>query len=210
MNTKATTEWRGARWAGLAVGFVVFAAIALPAAAERVAAPLLCNKGPNGQRFVVGLKAPSAAEAGSTYTVRVDGVSSGKISHFGLNHLHDMTVEYVLPAGASYVEGSAELVPGTGTANVLVRPRLWYRAGVLTMNLPDKVENGTSYTPPSIRLSLKAVGSPGSSAAVAFNQYRLKANAFLVGDVAVSCDPTPKPYPIGATLITAGTPVPRN
>ena len=28
------------------------------------------------------------------------------------------------------------------------------------------------------------------------------ANAFLVGDVAVTCDPTPKPFPIGATLIT--------
>jgi hypothetical protein len=114
-----------------------------------------------------------------------------------------MTVEYILPAGASYVEGSAQFVAGTGTANVLVGRRLSYHAGVLTMVLPGKVDNGTDYTPPSVRLQLRAVGAPGAYAWVAFKRFRLTANAFLVGDVAVSCDPVPSPYPVGTTLITA-------
>jgi hypothetical protein len=210
MNPEAITSRRGLVWAGLAVGFLAVATTAAPAAAGRVAAPLLCDQGPSGQRFVVGTTLPASAESGSTYAVRIDGESSGKISHFGLNHLHDLTVEYVLPAGASYVEGSAQLVPGTGTPNVLVSPRLSHRAGVVTLLLPDKVENGTSYTPPSIRLRLRAVATPGAPAVVAFRQYRLKANAFLVGDVAVTCDPSPKPYPIGTTLITPASPTPRD
>jgi hypothetical protein len=210
MNTKATIRWRGVKWGCLAAGFVMFAGVSMPAAADRVGAPMLCNKGPSGQLFVVRVTAPTSVEVGSTYTVRIDGVSSGKISHVGLNHLHDMTVEYALPSGASYVEGSAKLVPGTGTANVLASARVWYQNGILTMNLPDKVENGESYTPPSIQLKLKATGSPGSAAALGFNQYHLKANAVVVGDVAISCTPPQKPYTIEATQITAATRVAGN
>jgi hypothetical protein len=203
VGIKASTGWRGARWAASAIGFAGLAVIASPAAAEHGALALLCSKGPGGARFEFDVTIPSRAEAGSTYEIRIDGVSSRKISHFGLNYLHDMTVEYVLPAGASYVEGSAQFVAGTGTANVLVGRRLTYRRGVLTMLLPGKVENGTDYTPPSVRLQLRAIGAPGDWAWVSFRQYRLTANALLVGDVAVSCDPIPNPYPVGTTLITA-------
>ncbi len=112
-----------------------------------------------------------------------------------------MAVEYTLPPGA-YVDGSAALVPGTGTPNVLVNPMLWYRKGVLTLLLPDRVENGTDYTPPSIQLSLRAVGAPGSAAVVGLRRFDLTANAFVVGDVAVNCEPAPSPYPIGTTAIT--------
>ena len=202
MQTKTKTRWRRAKWAGLATGLVTLTAIASPATTVRGELPLICSKGPSGQRFQFQLTIPSRAEVGSTYEIRIDGVNSGTISHFGLNHLHDMTVEYVLPAG-SYVEGSAQFVAGTGTANVLAGRRLAYHGGVLTMILPGKVENGTDYTPPSVRLQLKAIGAPGDWAWVAFKQYRLTANAFLIGDVAVSCDPTLKPYGVGTTLITA-------
>ena len=193
---------RMAGGAALVVGLGVLAMMGAVAAATRVAAPLVCNKGPEGQRFSVLVTLPERAEAGSLYTLRLDGNSSGKISHFGLNHLHDMTVEYQLPSGASYVEGSAKLVDGTGTANVRPGARVWVSDGLVTMKLPGKVENGTDYTPPSIALQLRASGAPGSSAVVSFRHFQLKANAFLVGDVAVTCDPTPKPFPIGATLIT--------
>lgn len=206
MSIVATTNRRSARWAGLAAGLVVLGALTMATAAARVTLPLLCNKGPNGQTFNVGIALPSSVEAGAVYAIRLDGTSSGKISHFGLNHLHDMTVEYILPRGTSYVEGSAKLVPGTGTPNVLVDARLWHRAGVVTMRLPGKVENGTDYTPPSITLQVRAIGEPGSAAVMSFNHFELKANAFLVGDVAVSCDPAPKPYSIGTTLITAPAP----
>jgi hypothetical protein len=203
VKIKAMTGWRAARWAGSAIGFAALAALAAPAAAEHGTLPLLCSKGPSGTLFQFDVTIPSRAEAGSTYEIRIDGVNSRKVSHFGLNYLHDMTVEYILTPGASYVEGSAQFVAGTGTANVLVGRRVTYHGGVLTIVLPGKVENGTDYTPPSVRLRLVASGSPGDWAWVAFKQYRLTANAFLVGDVAVSCDPTPKPYPVGTTLITA-------
>jgi hypothetical protein len=74
------------------------------------------------------------------------------------------------------------------------------------MVLPGSVTSGSSYTPPSVSVKLRATGSPGDAAVVGFNRYELKANAVLVGDVAVSCDPKPKPYPIGTTRITAPAP----
>lgn len=203
MKMMAITSRIVARWVGLVAGLVVTGALATVGAATRVTAPLVCNKGPNGQQFNVGVTAPSRAEAGEVYSIRLDGTSSGTISHFGLNYLHDMTVDYVLPTGTSYVEGSARIVAGTGTPNVLVGPRLWHHGRVVTMQLPGKVENGTAYTPPSITLQVRAPGAPGTSAILGFNHFQLKANAFLVGDVAVSCDPTPQPYPIGTTLTTA-------
>ena len=203
-TNSTTTSRHWARWGATVVSLAVLVTTAGSAAAEHVTPLLVCSTGPSGQRFDVGITLPKHAEAGAVYSVRIDGVNSGKISHFGLNYLHDMTVDYVLPAGASYVEGSAELVPGTGTANVQVGPRLWHHAGVLTMVLPGRVQEGTSYTPPSIRFSLRAVGAPGSWAPVSFRRFRLQANAFLVGEVAVSCEPAVKnPYPLAGTLITA-------
>jgi hypothetical protein len=207
MNNMATNDRRGARWAALAAGGVVVATLATATAAAHVTLPLVCNQGPSGQRFNVAVTLPSSVEAGEVYTIRLDGYNSGTISHFGLNYLHDMTVEYRLPAGTSYVDGSAQVVAGTGTPNVLlVRPQLSHRAGVVTMRLPGRVVNGTDYTPPSITLQVRAESAPGSSEVLSFNHFQLKANAFLVGDVAVSCNPEPQPYPIGATRITAPAP----
>jgi hypothetical protein len=188
------------RWGAMAVTFFALAATAGSATAERVTPLLVCSRGPSGQRFNAGVTIPSRVEPGSTYTVRIDGVSSGKISHFGLNYLHDMTVDYVLPE-AAYVDGSARVIPGTGTANVAQSTRLSYHGGVLTMALPGKVLEGTEYTPPSISVELRAVGAPGSRAAISLRQFRLTANAFLVGEVPVSCEPAVKPSPIGTTLI---------
>ena len=150
----------------------------------------------------MGSASPDSAPAGSIYAVRLDGAGSGKISHFGLNYIHDMTVSYVLPAGASYVEGSAHFVEGTGTANVLAAPRLSHRAGLITMVLPGRVENGSEYTPPSVQFQLRAIDPAGSWAAVSFRDFSLRANALLVGEVVVSCHPTLSPYSIGTTLIT--------
>jgi hypothetical protein len=164
--------------------------------------PLLCSTGPSGQRFSVGLTIPRTAEIGSVYEIRIDGSSSGKISQFGLNYIHDMTVDYLLPAGVAYIEGSARIIPNTGTANVLAGARVFHHGGIVTIVLPGKVPNGTDYAPPSISMQVRATGSPGDAAVVAFNRYQLAANAFLVGEVAVSCDPTPKPYPLGTTRIT--------
>jgi len=194
--------WRLARWA-VALGAGGLATMAMPAAAERVTLSLVCSRGPSDQRFDVKVTVPPRVEAGAIYAVRIDVANSGKISHLGLNYLHDITVDYVLPAGTEYVPGSAHLVGGTGTANVLAGARLSHRASILSLSLPGRVDNGADFTPPSIALSLKAIGAPGSSAAVGFGQYRLKTNAVVVGDLAVSCDPTSKPYPIGTTLITA-------
>jgi hypothetical protein len=164
-------------------------------------APLLeCSRG-GDQRFNASVSLPAQAAAGSTYSVRVDGVSSGRISHFGLNYLHDMTVDYVVPPGTSYVEGSAEIIPGTGSDNVLPGARVSHRAGVITLALPAHVAEGTSYTPPSIRFQLRATGAPGSTASFALRQFRLTANAFLVGEVPVSCEPKVKPAGIGSTVI---------
>jgi len=189
----------------MALTFATLAASAGPSGAESSSALLVCSRGPAGQRFHVSVTMPSSAPAGSIYAVRLDGVSSGKISHFGLNYIHDMTVDYVLPAGASYVEGSARVIEGIGTANVLAGLRLSHHAGVLTMVLPARVENGSEYTPPSVRFQLRAIGQPGTWAAVSLRDFNLTANAVVVGDVGVACHPAMSPYTLGTTLITTHT-----
>jgi hypothetical protein len=201
-NAQPPARRRTLRGVAVALTFAALVATGGSAAAERLTPVLVCSSGPSGQHFNVGVSIPGKVEVGSTYTVRIDGVSSGKISHVGLNYLHDMTVEYALPAGATYVEGSAAFVPGTGTANVSAHARLTHSGGVLTMLLPDKVAEGSSYTPPSITVQLKATEAPGTRAVVGFRRFSMKANAVVVGDVSVSCDPQVKPYPIGSTLVT--------
>jgi hypothetical protein len=130
-------------------------------------------------------------------------VNSGTIAHLGLLYVHDMIVDYLLPSGASYVEGSARFVAGTGTPNVLAGRRLLQHGGVLTLSLPGRVQNGTDYTPPSVIFELRAVAAPGDRALVSFKQFRLTANAFMVGDVSVSCAPVSTFSDVGSTLITS-------
>jgi hypothetical protein len=199
--SKLAIHQRPVFWLGLAMSLVVTLSVAATGASVAYTMPIVCNQGPSGQRFNVAVTLPDSVESGGVYTIRIDGFDSGKISHFGLNYLHGMTVEYLLPSGTSYVEGSARLVPGTGTANVLEGARVWQRDRVLTMQLPGHVENGSNYTPPSIVARVRAVGATGTSAVLGFNRFQLQANAFLVGDVSVSCDPKPLPYPIGTTRI---------
>jgi hypothetical protein len=173
------------------------------ASAGRVVIPLVCSRGPSGQRFEVSVSAPATVAPAAVFTVRIDGTSSGKISHMGLNYVHDIAYEYPIPAGAAYLDGSAHVIADTGTANVRAGARVSYANGALTLVLPGRVEDGSSYTPPSFEFQLRAMAVPGAVIALAFASYRITANAFLVGDLKTSCDPTPKPYPVGATHVQA-------
>ena len=178
----------------------------LPAATpptRAVTVPMACSRGPDGQRFDVLLTLPGAAAEASTYAVRIDGVASGRVSHAGLNYIHDMETDYVVPRGARYVTGSARVIAGTGTANVAAGARVWHEAGMIRVALPGRVASGSSYTPPSIEFQLEASAPAGSLLPIAFLEYRVVANAFLVGDLQTTCAPTPRPYPLGATRVTA-------
>lgn len=192
-------------WTRKGVGLVGAGLVAavVPAWSGPTVIPLTCTTGPSGQHYDVSVSVPASAPAGSTYWVRANGVSSGRISQTGLNHIHDMTYEYRLPESATYVDGSAQIVPDTGSANVRAGARISQKGGVLTMVLPGHVEDGTDYTPPSFKLQLKATGVPGSSAGLRFVQYRVTANAVVIGDLNSTCDPTPKPFIVGTTAITA-------
>ncbi len=203
MKGIAATGRSRATKVGVIAGALIIVVLGGPTAVARVTAPLRCDKGPGSQGFEVGVTLPSSVEEGVTYTVRLDGESSGRIANVGLSYIHDMTVNYVLPPGTSYVEGSAGVVPGTGTPNVVEGARVWHHAGILSMRLPGRVANGTEYTPPSVTAQVRAVGAPGSSAVLSFNHFELKANVVVIGDIGVSCTPVPQPYPIGTTLITA-------
>jgi hypothetical protein len=165
-------------------------------------APMVCSRGPGNQSFAAILTFPHSAARGSTYAVRIDGVPSGEISHFGLNYIHDMMTDYLVPRGATYVAGSARIVPGTGTANVATTARVWQQDGLIRMLLPGRVVSGSSYVPPSIEFQLEASAPAGTPLALAFVAYRVTANALLVGDVLTTCQPTPTPFPLAATLVS--------
>ncbi len=171
-------------------------------AANQVGIPLNCSKGPSDQKHKVLVTVPPSAVPGSVYKVRIDGVNSGEISHIGLNYIFDMWSEWLVPKGTQYVEGSARIIPDTGSPNVRPKARVVHQNGVINLVLPAHVDNGSSYTPPSFEFSLKVTGAPGSSIAQAFQRYRVTANAFLMGDVYTTCDPKPKPFPVATTKVT--------
>lgn len=174
----------------------------IPAAAVAFKVPLTCSRGPDGQTYNARATLPAAVEQGATYRVRIDGTDSGKISQTGLNHIHGMTYDYLLPPAARIVPGSARVVAGTGTANVRSGARLTEEKGLVRLVLPGHVEEGTSYTPPSFELDLVAAAPPGTALVLGFTGYRVTANALVVGDLDVTCAPTPKPFPVGTTTVT--------
>jgi hypothetical protein len=192
---------------GIGIGGV---ALAGPSAGTAVVAPMVCSKGPGGKTFSVSVSVPQTVAPAATYDVRLDGIPTGKISGFGLRYTHDITVDYLLPAGASFVEGSARVVPGTGTPNVSEGARVSHEGNLVRMVMPGRVDSGTGYTAPTVVFQLTAKAPPGASIPIAFSQYRVTANAIVVGDVDATCEPTPKPYTLGTTVVAApaATPTP--
>jgi hypothetical protein len=174
---------------------------AVPAAATNLKIPLACSRGPRDQRYSAAITAPASAREGSTYTVRVDGASSGTISQMGLNHIHQMGYDFLVPDGTTFV--SARIVPGTGTANVRAGARVTPEAGVVRVVLPGQVDEGTSYTPPGVEVDVKVNAAAGTALVFKLAKFRVTVNALLVGDLDVVCDPTPKPYPMATTTVAA-------
>ena len=155
-----------------------------------------------GQRFDVSVTVPENVATGATFTIRFDGTPSAKISQVGLNFVHDMVTDYIVPAGTTYVEHSAKIVPDTGSENVRTGATVAYVGGLVRMTLPGRVENGASYTPPSVELKAVATAPAGDALVVGFSQYRVTANAFVVGDLKVTCNPTPRPFPLATVRVT--------
>ncbi len=194
-------------WIALvAVGTVLCAGLVWSAstdAGSAVSVPLVCDHGDGGQHTDLVVTVPATAEEGSTFMVRVDGQSSGKISHTGLLYIHDMTTRLLLPNGASYVDGSARIIDGTGTPNVREGASVRRQGNALVLSLPGRVENGSRFTPPSFEFQVKVTAGAGSKVLQRFAQYTVTAKAILIGDVLTTCEPTPKPYTIGVTTVTA-------
>jgi hypothetical protein len=180
-------------------------ALATPAGGAPITAkvPMECTHGPSGQTFKAVVSMPSEITQGTTFTVRVDATPSGTISHTGLNYIHDMTTEYLVPAGTTYVPGSLRVIPGTGTANVATTARVVKVGNIVRLTLPAHVENDSSYTPPSIELKLQATAATGTKIAFQFWQVRVSANAIFVGDIDTTCTPKPQAYTISTTTVTA-------
>jgi hypothetical protein len=171
-----------------------------------VNAPIVCTKGDANQKMWALLTLPASAAVGSKFTVRIEGVDSGVISHTGLNYIYNMESDYPLPAGAKYVAGSAKFLPNTGTANVRPGATAWQDATGIHTRLPGHVANGTSFSPPTLEYQLEVTGKVGDILNIGFSQYRVTANAMVIGDVNSTCDPTPKPYKLGSVTITAAAP----
>ena len=169
-------------------------------------APLVCSRGPSAQWFNAVVTMPASWPAGSTFAVRIDSVPSGTISHMGLNYIHDMTTDYFVPTGTRYVTGSARLVPGTGTPNVCEGARAWGDAAGIHLRLPGRVENGSSYTPPSLEFQVEIGAPAGALVELRFRRYQVTANVFLLGDLHTTCAPNPNPYTIGVTHVEAWPP----
>jgi hypothetical protein len=190
-------------WAGLLGLCPLFVATASNGATVTVKAPLTCSRGGGGRTMDATVHVPTEAATGSVITVRIDSVSSGRISHFGLNYIYDMTTDYLVPRGTTFVEGSARVVADTGTENVRASARIWHDDRGIHTLLPSRVRNGSSYTPPSFEFQLRIDAAPGSTVALQFVRYQVMANAFLVGNVRTVCTPEPKPFAMTTVRVTA-------
>ncbi len=179
----------------------VFTATAASATTATVQAPLVCSRGPSAQWFRAVVTMPASQPAGTRLAIRIDGVKSGVISHTGLNYIHDMATDYLVPVGTSYVPGSARFIPRTGTPNVIRGARVWGDAAGIHLLLPGRVENGSHYTPPSVEFQLETGPRAGTLIALQFSRYRVTANVLLLGDLHTICHPNPTPYTIGVTRV---------
>ncbi len=189
----------------LSVLGVVLAWSTAPDAAIAARIPIVCSRG-GSQTFEARVTVPATAAERSSFTVRIDSVPSPPLSNTGLHYIHAMTTDYLVPPGTRYVEGSARLVPGTGSANVLEGARVWHDRGTIRMALPARVKNGSGFTPPSLEYQVEAASPAGTTLNVAFSRYRVSANVFLLGDLDVTCDPSPRPYTLARTVVTATDP----
>jgi hypothetical protein len=187
---------------GVIAGVVALSSVA-GAAALKVTSPLVCNRGPADQRYEQLVEVPATVMPESEYTIKLGGTPSGKISDTGLNYLHSMRTDYAIPGGTSYVPGSARVIPGTGSENVRAGAEAIFGDGVITLSQPAHVDNGSEYTPPSLEFRVKVTAPAGAQLPLGFLQYRLKANAFLVGDLSITCDPQPRPFILARTKVVA-------
>lgn len=190
---------------GIALASLLLVGFQSPDAAPRhVTVPLACSRGPSGQAHDVTVTVPARVSPGARYKVRVAGVDSGKISYTGLRYICDMGSEWPVPPGTTYVEGSAHLVPETGSANVRPGARVVYGGGAISLVLPAHVDRGASYTPPSFEFELEVSSPEGASIVLQLAGYHVTANAFLVGDLRTTCEPTPKSFPVAVTRVESG------
>lgn len=194
------------RGASVAASLSLVATIALGGGTADRTVPLTCTRGPDGQSYRNIVTMPASQPLGSTFTIRIDAVNVGPISHFGLRYIYNMTADYTVPAGTSYVEGSAHLVPGTGSENVRANARVSHDAGGIHLLLPGHVDNGGSYTAPSIEFQVKAVGAAGSVASLGFTGTGVDASAAIIGTVHTTCTPNPKSYTLASTTLEAAAP----
>jgi hypothetical protein len=191
---------RGARAAALAGGLALVGASG-PLWAGKVLIPLVCDHGPDGQQIFMSPSLPASVPAESRFTVRVDGVAIGTIDHFGLNYVYDMVYELGLPAGARYVDGSAQVVPDTGSPNVRAGARVVHERDALRLVLPARVKNHDAYTPPSFTFDLVAPSGEGTALALRFARYRVRASVIVLGTIVTTCEPRQKPFVLAATTV---------
>jgi|SRR5579859_4875326 len=170
-------------------------------APPRVVIPIECSHGPAGQHQEVAITSPASVRPGQTYTVRIEEGPSGKISYTGLHYIFDMSYDWLIPSGTRLIEGSAHVVPNTGTPNVRPGARVFRTGDSVRLVLPAHVEDGSSYTPPAFEFELIVTATPGATLRHAFSQYRVTANAFLVGNVETTCQPVPQPFTASVTRV---------
>lgn len=170
------------------------------AASREVVTPMACSLG-GSPKFHATVTMPDVIPEGGTFVVRIDSMPSGKLTALGLNFVHEMRTDYELPKGARYVEGSARIVPGSGTPNALTGATVWHDEAGLHVLLGARIAQGDEYTPPSVELQLIADAPAGSLLVLSFLHYEVIANVVVLGNLRTKCDPRPRPFPIGSARI---------
>jgi hypothetical protein len=188
--------------AAIGAGALLLVGFQAPASfPRRVAIPLACSRGPSGQAHEVTISAPAHVLEGTRYQVRIEGVDSGKIEHPGLRYISDMRSDWPVPPGTAYVEGTARVVPGTGSDNVRAGARAVHERNAISLVLPSRVANGSSYTPPAFEFDLVVTSPGGASITQQLAGYSVSASVILLGDLRTTCEPVTRHFPVAVTQV---------
>ncbi len=153
--------------AAATTGLAVVVTGGSPAGAAVVDQTMSCGQG-GAQTMKVSGTAPATVAPGGTFTVDLAN-QSANASGVALSNL---VYSYAQPDGATFVAGSAQVVPGTGstTAGTLGNVTAAISGSVVQLRVPGSIGKTATFTPPVLRFQLKATGAAGTSIATKVRQ----------------------------------------
>jgi hypothetical protein len=167
------------------------------AGAAVVSQTVNCGIG-GSQTITLDATAPASVTQGEAFTVVLAPTGSGTASGAEIKNI---VTNFTIPAGATYVAGSAAL---SGGSSNLGNKSVTVSGGNIAVSTPGPIANGASFTAPTLTFQLRATGTVGTVL-----RMRIKASGgytlTAAGSFNVSCDASPQTNLTSTSIAAAPT-----